>query len=86
MPKREGYVAELPPITHDEAVDLMVYHLMMAGVLFQLVPEGNEGQTALRAALDRRFGSDQNGVCAIERKASSFFIASITDSYEALNE
>lgn len=86
MLEREGYVAELPPLTHDEAVDLMVYHLMMAGVLFQLVPEGDEGRTALRAALNRRFGPDQNGVRAIERKASSFFIASITDSYEALDE
>ena len=65
-------------IDQDQAATLVAHHLAMAAALFQALPEGNEAET-MRAALDAQFQGFE-----LERKAASFFVASIVESYEAL--
>ena len=65
-------------VDRDQAATLVAHHLAVAAALFQALPEGNE-EEAMRAALDAQFQGFE-----LERKAASFFVASIVESYEAL--
>ena len=67
-------------IDQDQAATLVAHHLAMAAALFQALPEGNEAET-MRAALDAQFQGFE-----LERKAASFFVASIIESYDALKD
>lgn len=67
-------------IDQDQAAALVAHHLAMAAALFQALPEGNEAET-MRAALDAQFQGFE-----LERKAASFFVASIVESYDALKD
>jgi len=71
---------DLATINQDEAASLVTHHLAMAGAMFQALPEGNEAE-AMRHALDAQFQGFN-----LERKAASFFVASLVESYEKLKE
>lgn len=69
---------DLATVNQDEAASLVAHHLAIAGAMFQALPEGNEAE-AMRHAIDAQFQGFN-----LERKAASFFVTSLAESYEAL--
>jgi len=69
---------DLSTIDQDQAASLVAHHLAMAGAMFQALPEGGEAE-AMHRAIEVQFQGFN-----LEKKAASFFVASIIESYEAL--
>ena len=71
---------DLSTIDQDQAASLVAHHLAIAGAMFQALPEGGEAE-AMRHAMEAQFQGFN-----LEKKAASFFVASLVDSYEKLKE
>lgn len=69
------------PVECDNAAELIIHHLACAAALFQALPDDSNERETLMSLVEERFQG-----WGIEKAASTVFVDSLCQSYDALKE